>query len=39
MMQQLGITQLRQGPDGNANDPNAASADETKANPFPNLPN
>ena len=40
MMQQLGITKLRQGPSGNAKegDPNAANYDEAKANPFPNLP-
>ena len=39
MMQQLGITALR--PGANGNDPNASNAvnyDETKANPFPNLP-
>ena len=40
MMGQLGITQLRRGPSGQAKDgePNAANYDEAKANPFPNLP-
>ncbi len=39
MMDQLHITSIRQG--GNGNDPkapNAANYDETKANPYPNLP-
>src|SRR5690606_10827827 len=38
MMEQLGITALRPGPSGNEQDPNAANYDESKANPFPNLP-
>jgi hypothetical protein len=38
MMQQLGITALRPGPSGNEQAPNHANYDETKANPFPNLP-
>lgn len=38
MMDQLHITSLRRGPDGNPNSPNAANADEAKANPYPNLP-
>jgi len=40
MMQQLGITKLRPGPNGNApaGAPNAANNDESKANPFPDLP-
>ena len=38
MMDQLGIRTLRHGPSGNENAPNAANYDESKANPFPNLP-
>ena len=39
MLQQLGITTLRPGANGNdPRSPNAANYDESKANPFPNLP-
>ena len=38
MMEQLGIKVLRPGPSGNEQDPNHANYDETKANPFPALP-
>src|SRR5256885_35029 len=39
MMELLKITTLRQGADGrNAEAPNAANYDETKANPYPKLP-
>src|SRR5688572_2941557 len=38
MMKQLGITRLRPGPSGQENAPNAANYDESKANPYPNLP-
>jgi lysophospholipase L1-like esterase len=38
MMDQLGIRKLRPGPSGNEQDPNHANYDESKANPFPNLP-
>ena len=38
MMDQLGIKALRPGPSGNDNAPNHANYDESKANPFPNLP-
>jgi hypothetical protein len=38
MMKQLGITQLRPGPSGNPDAPNAANTDESKANPYPQLP-
>lgn len=38
MMEQLGIKALRPGPSGRANAPNQANYDESKANPFPNLP-
>lgn len=38
MMEQLGITALRPGPSGNEQAPNAANYDESRANPFPNLP-
>ena len=38
MMDQLGIKALRPGPSGNEKAPNHANYDETKANPFPNLP-
>jgi prepilin-type processing-associated H-X9-DG protein len=39
MMDQLGIKALRPGPSGNENAPNHANYDESKANPFPDLPN
>jgi len=38
MMQQLGIRALRRGPSGNESAPNHANYDESKANPFPNIP-
>ena len=38
MMEQLGITALRPGPSGNEADANHANYDESKANPFPKLP-
>ena len=38
MMDQLGIKALRPGPNGNENAPNHANYDESKANPFPDLP-
>src|SRR4051794_15067380 len=39
MMQQLGITSLRRGADGmNRQAPNYQNTDESKANPWPNLP-
>lgn len=38
MMKKLGITQLRPGPSGNPNDPNAANADESKAKQYDSLP-
>ncbi|HZL35775.1 MAG TPA: hypothetical protein VFC78_10735 [Tepidisphaeraceae bacterium] len=38
MMEQLGIKSLRPGPSGNEKAPNHANYDESKANPFPNLP-
>jgi hypothetical protein len=38
MLDQLGIKALRPGPSGKENAPNAANYDESKANPFPNLP-
>ena len=38
MMDQLGIKTLRPGPSGNDNAPNHANFDESKANPFPDLP-
>ena len=38
MMEQLGIKSLRPGPSGNENAPNHANYDESKANPFPDLP-
>ncbi len=39
MLRQLGITSLRPGRDGmNPNSPNAANYDESKANPYPVLP-
>jgi lysophospholipase L1-like esterase len=38
MLQQLGITRLRPGRNGDEKAPNAANYDESKANPYPNLP-
>ena len=38
MQKQLGITKLRPGPSGDPKNPNAANTDESKANPYPNLP-
>jgi (4-O-methyl)-D-glucuronate---lignin esterase len=38
MMDQLGIKAFRPGPSGNESAPNHANYDESKANPFPNLP-
>src|ERR1700691_1193146 len=38
MMDQLGIKALRPGPSGNEKAPNHANYDETKANPFSELP-
>src|SRR5919109_973118 len=38
MMDQLGIKALRPGPSGNEKDSNHANYDESKANPFPDLP-
>ncbi len=38
MMDQLGIEALRPGPSGNEKAPNHANYDESKANPYPNLP-
>jgi lysophospholipase L1-like esterase len=38
MMDQLGIKSLRPGPSGNESAPNHANYDESKANPFPDLP-
>ena len=38
MMDQLGIKALRPGPSGNDSAPNHANYDESKANPFPILP-
>jgi hypothetical protein len=38
MMDQLGITRLRPGKNGNADAPDAANYDENLANPFPELP-
>jgi hypothetical protein len=38
MMDQLGIKSLRPGYSGNESAPNHANYDESKANPFPNLP-
>jgi len=37
-MDLLGIKELRRGADGNPKSPNAANADESKANPYPDLP-
>src|ERR1700691_1613393 len=38
MMDQLGIKALRPGPSGNEKAPNHANYDESRANPFPDLP-
>ena len=38
MMEQVGIKSLRPGRSGNESDPNAANYDESKANPYPDLP-
>ena len=38
MMDQLGIKALRPGPNGDEKAPNHANYDESKANPFPDLP-
>src|ERR1017187_8158400 len=38
MMDQLGIKALRPGPSGNEKAPDHANFDESKASPFPNLP-
>ena len=38
MMEQLGIKALRPGPSGNESEPNHANYDESKANPYPDLP-
>ncbi|MEY4383884.1 MAG: hypothetical protein RI995_1426, partial [Bacteroidota bacterium] len=38
MLQQLGIKELRPGRSGNPNGTNPANYDESKANPFPVLP-
>ena len=38
MMDQLGITELRPGPSGNESAPNHANYDESKADPYPVLP-
>ena len=38
MMDQLGIKALRPGPSGNENTPNHANYDESKANPFSDIP-
>ncbi|MEZ6060669.1 MAG: hypothetical protein R3C19_09925 [Planctomycetaceae bacterium] len=38
MLQQLGIAKLRSGRSPNADAPNAANYDESKANPYPDLP-
>ena len=38
MMEQIGVNALRPGPSGNENAPNHANYDESKANPYPNLP-
>src|SRR5947207_4610790 len=38
MMDQLGIKALRPGPSGNENAPNHANYDESKSNPFLDLP-
>jgi (4-O-methyl)-D-glucuronate---lignin esterase len=38
MMEQLGITKMRPGPNGNPSAPNSANYDEALANPYPELP-
>src|SRR6267154_2520876 len=38
MMDQLGVKSLRPGPSGDEKAPNHANYDESKANPFPDLP-
>ncbi len=38
MMDELGVKSLRPGPSGNESAPNHANYDETKANPYPDLP-
>ena len=38
MLRQLGITKLRPGRNGDEKAPNAANYDESKANPYPELP-
>lgn len=38
MMDQLGLKAMRPGPSGNENAPNHANYDESKANPYPNVP-
>src|SRR5882724_3586675 len=38
MLDQLGITKLRPGPDGNESAPNHANYAEALANPYPDLP-
>jgi hypothetical protein len=38
LMKQLQIDSLRQGPSADPNAPNAANSDESKANPYPELP-
>jgi hypothetical protein len=38
MMTQLGIKALRPGPSGDVNAPNHANYDESRANPYPNVP-
>lgn len=38
MMDQLGIKALRPGPSGDENAPNHANYDESKANPYPDIP-
>ncbi|MBZ0256020.1 acetylxylan esterase [bacterium] len=38
MMKMLGVSELRPGPSGNPNAPNAANSDEAKATPYTSLP-
>ncbi len=38
MMEQIGVKTLRPGPSGNESAPNHANYDESKANPYPDLP-
>ena len=38
MMELLGIKAIRRGPSGNPKAPNAANLDESKAKPYPDLP-